>query len=225
MIRGGLEVDELRAERGGRLVVAASFAVAPGELAVLVSAPGGGASTLAAAIAGAIPSAGTVRVAGRVCRGEPARRRRRGGLAACLPDLDAPRGCSVEEAIRLAARDRHAAASVLHRVPLLIERRHLEAGLLSGGETQLLRIACALAGAPAAIVLDEPTAGLADDIAATVRELARQEAARGATVLWLDGDPDAAALPAPARLRLVDGAVVEVRRSEEQRTVCSTDSD
>jgi branched-chain amino acid transport system ATP-binding protein len=222
--RGGLEVDNLRAERAGRLVVAASFAVAPGELAVLVSAPGGGASTLAAAIAGAIPSAGTVRVAGRVCRGEPARRRRRGGLAACLPDLDAPRGCTVEEAIRLAARDRHAAAWILERVPLLIERRGLEAGLLSGGETQLLRIACALAGAPAAIVLDEPTAGLADDVAATVRALARQEAGRGASVLWLDGDPDAADLPAPARLRLVGGEVVELRGSAEPGTGCSTDS-
>lgn len=224
MTSAGLEVDELRAERGGRLVVAASFAVAPGELAVLVSTPGGGASTLAAAIAGAIPSAGTVRVAGRVCRGEPARRRRRGGLAACLPDLDSPRGCTVEEAIRLAARDRHAVPSILERVPLLIERRRLEAGLLSGGETQLLRIACALAGAPAAIVLDEPTTGLADDVAATVRELARQEAGRGASVLWLDGDPDAAALPAPARLRLVDGGVVELRSSAAPGTGWPTDS-
>lgn len=203
-MNAALEVAALRVERAGHLLLTADFAVAAGELAVLVGAPGAGASTLAATIAGAVPGTGSVRVAGRILRGGPARRRR-AGLAACLPDLDAPRGCSVAEALTLAARDRGAAGAMLERLPLLAERSGLAAGLLSGGETQLLRVACAMAGSPMVLVLDSPTAGLADSVAEEVRGLARDQAARGAAVLWLDGA--GGVHPAPPRLRIEDAEV------------------
>jgi len=204
LVASGLAVRGLAVERAGRTVVIAELAVAGGQCSVLTGGAGSGKSSLAAAIAGALPASGTVEVGGRRLRG-PASRRRRLGLAAVLPDEPPARGCTVAELLDLAARAPRTAAEALERFPLLAARARLDAGRLSGGERQLLRVAVAWAASPAALVLDAPTGGLASDVAAGVCELALEEARRGAAVLWLD--QPGAALPALARWRL-DGGVV-----------------
>jgi branched-chain amino acid transport system ATP-binding protein len=199
-----LVLRDLHVERGGRTLLVADLAVHGGECSVVIGSAGTGKSSLAAAIAGVLPASGVAEVAGRRLSGPPARRRRL-GLAAVLPDESAAHGCTVAELLGLAARRPRTAAATLERFPLLGERSGLDAGRLSGGERQLLRLAAAWAGMPVALLLDGPAAGLADDVAAAVREIALEEARRGAAVLWLD-QPDAT-VPVLPRWVLEDGRV------------------
>jgi len=170
---------------------------------VLLGPAGCGRSSLAAALAGLLPAEGRASVDGRRLTGTPAQRRQ-AGLAVMLPDIDAPRGVSVEEALGLAAQGRP--RPLLERLPLLAERRRLPAALLSGGERMVLRLGCALARQPRALVLDSPTAGLAADVADRVVEIIAEEAKRGCAVLWLDRD----GAPTPSggqALRVADGRI------------------
>jgi branched-chain amino acid transport system ATP-binding protein len=93
-------------------------------------------------------------------------------------------GCTVGEALRLAGSRRAGAA--LQRFPVLEHRAGVRAEVLSGGEHQMLQVACAWCAAPRVLILDAPTTGLAEEPAETVRQLARDAAADGAAVLWLD---------------------------------------
>lgn len=187
-VTGRLALSGLRVRRGGVLVVDVErLDAAAGELVVIAGDAGSGKTALAAALAGAIDCDGEVRLDGVLLSGPPSRRRR-GGLAAAVRDGDRVTGCTVAEALRLAAAGTRRAAEALGRFPQLGERSEVMAQLLSGGEQQLLQVACAWAVAPAVLVLDSPTVGLANDAAAAVAALARGEAERGATVLWLEAD-------------------------------------
>ncbi|HEX3606233.1 MAG TPA: ATP-binding cassette domain-containing protein [Candidatus Dormibacteraeota bacterium] len=200
----GLEVTGLRAPRDGVLLEVPRLHVARGECAVLAAPGGTGKTLLAAALAGHLAAAGEVRCAGRPCAGSPSRRRR-AGLAAVVqgrPRLD---GCSVAEALGLAATGSRTAAAAIDLLPALGALAARPARTLSGGEHQLLRIACAWLAVAGALVLDTPTDGLAEPLAAAVRDLARAEAGRGAAVLWLD--QPGAVLPAPPSLEIVGAEV------------------
>ena len=187
---------------GRRLLDIDDFAVAGGTLTVVAGSTDSGKTVLAAALAGSMAAAGDVMVLGRRLGGSPAQRRR-AGLAVALRDGTRIAGCTVSEALRVAAGGGSRAREALHRFPALARRGALAAQLLSGGEQQMLQIACAWAATPAALVLDTPTVGLADDVTADVVSLAREEAGRGAAVLWLEADRRAA--PEPAAYRLVTG--------------------
>ncbi|HEY2702871.1 MAG TPA: ATP-binding cassette domain-containing protein [Candidatus Dormibacteraeota bacterium] len=204
---GGLEVVGLRAVRDGVLLLEVpGLRIGAGDCAVLVAPGGAGKTVLAAALAGQLPSAGEVRAGGRVCAGSPSRRRR-AGLAAVVQGRPRLAGCSVAEALGLAATGARTAAAALDAQPALAARAALPVARLSGGEHQLLRVACAWLAVPAVLVLDAPTDGLAAELAEAVRALARAEAARGAAVLWLD--QPGAELPAPPSLEIAAGRVRE----------------
>jgi branched-chain amino acid transport system ATP-binding protein len=178
--------------------------IATGELAVVAGDAGSGKTVLAAALAGALEASGEVRLDGARLSGAPSRRRR-AGLAASVRDGSRITGCTVEEALALSAGGTLRRDAALERFPALRQRRRLPAQLLSGGEQQMLQIACAWCAGARALVLDSPTVGLAAEVAATVAALAREEAERGCAVLWLEQDLRAA--PAPAAYRLVRGRV------------------
>ena len=202
----GLSVRDLRVDVEGRVLVSIDALDLPGGACTVLTGPGdSGKTVLALALAGAMPAQGEVRVAGRPCTGPPSARVRQ-GLAVVAATPLRLQGCSVTEALHLAARRGRRVAAILDRFPLLAARRSLAVERLSGGEHQVLRIACAWAATPDALVLDTPTTGLAGDVAQDVRRLALDEAARGAAVLWLD-QPAATVLPAPPALALRDGSV------------------
>ena len=183
-----------------------------GIVAVIIGATDSGKTLLAAALAGrAEITAGVVAVDGRRLAGGAATRRRL-GLATTIADGARIAGCTVSEALRLAGARRAAAA--IERFPLLARREDVHAELLSGGEQQLLQVACAWCANARVLVLDAPTTGLADDVADLVRQAARDTAADGAAVLWLDQSADSA--PAPAGWRLAGGVLSAVREAESR---------
>jgi branched-chain amino acid transport system ATP-binding protein len=207
-----LEVVGLKAAIGGQTVLDVDrFSAESGELLVIVGGAGSGKSALAAALAGSLAAEGTILLDGVPLAGSPSRHRRQ-GLSAAVRDGERLAGCSVLEALRLATTHRSRAGAAFELFPQLATRQAVLVQLLSGGEQQLLRIACAWCAQPRVLVLDSPTAGLAGDAIDSVKSLAGAEAARGCTVLWLDQDQRH--VPAPPRLRLVSGRVVAATAGE-----------
>jgi branched-chain amino acid transport system ATP-binding protein len=70
--------------------------------------------------------------------------------------------------------------------PRLRERQHVEAGVLSGGEQQMLTLCRSLMGDPSLIIIDEPTEGLAPKIVALVGEFLQALRQRGVSVLLIE---------------------------------------
>ena len=70
--------------------------------------------------------------------------------------------------------------------PRLRERQHTEAGVLSGGEQQMLTLCRTLMGDPELIMIDEPTEGLAPKIVELVGEYLRELKRRGISVLLVE---------------------------------------
>jgi branched-chain amino acid transport system ATP-binding protein len=203
-----LRVAGLRAAHGGRQVLdVEELVIDEPELTVVLGGAGSGKSTLAAALAGSINARGRVELDGRLLTGTPSQRRRL-GLSAALRDAAPLAGCTVAEALHLAARGGGRDRQVLERFAQLGTRRRVACQLLSGGEQQLLRIAAAWCAAPRVLVLDSPTVGLAGDAEQAVAALAREEVERGALVLWLESDARAA--PGGARFTLSAGRLVAV---------------
>jgi ABC-type multidrug transport system ATPase subunit len=159
--------------------------VHPGETVALVGPNGSGKTTTLKALLGLVrPSAGRVLVDGHdvATAGVPARR-----LLGYLPQrLSFPEGMTGREAMRLYAKLRQAAAAeiapLLERVGLTDAADRTTDGY-SGGMRQRLGLAVALLGSPAALVLDEPSAALDPTGALLVRDLIREIAADGTTVL------------------------------------------
>jgi len=206
-----LEIYHLRVRVDGRqLLEIDELSLEAGILAVLAGDAGSGKTLLAAALCGDRDAEGTVRVDGRTLTGPPSRRVR-AGLAASVRDGGRITGCTVRGALRLATHDGARVGRALDRIPQLGTRADVAAELLSGGEQQLLQVACAWCTSPRVLVLDSPTVGLAPDAAEVVAELAIEEAARGTSVLWLEQDRRAA--PAEPLAVLVSGTLSGVPAS------------
>jgi branched-chain amino acid transport system ATP-binding protein len=205
---GGLLVRGLRVERDGRTLLDVGSLEAPaGVCTVVVGAGDSGKTLLTSALSGAVAAAGEVRIGPRVLAGSPSARIR-AGLSAVPNAPLRIRGVTVAEALTLAAaahRKGRRVSDAFDRFPLLAARRRVRTERLSGGEHQALRIACAWIATPAALILDSPTTGLAASVVEAVIQLARDEAARGSAVLWLD--QPAAPLPAPAGLHIEGGRI------------------
>lgn len=178
-----LEVLGLRAGyKDVQVVHDLDFYVEPGEIVALLGANGAGKTTTLLTVAGMLPSlAGEVRWRGTRYN-IPAHRRAREGLSV-VTERSVFQQLSVEANLRLGRGDPSRALEMFPELEPLLRRR---AGLLSGGEQQILTMARALASEPAALLLDEVSAGLAPLIVTRLFAAAREAADRGAGILLVE---------------------------------------
>jgi branched-chain amino acid transport system ATP-binding protein len=166
-----LRVEGLEAGYGRtRVLRGVSFHVPERGLVALLGGNGTGKSTVLKAVAGLIrPTAGTITLADERIDGMAAERLPARGLVLVPQGKEVFSAMSVEENLLMGAFHRRGARGALAadldaayaRFPRLRERRRLVAGLLSGGERQMLAIARALMARPRLLLLDEPSAALA----------------------------------------------------------------
>ena len=171
-----LEINGLES-RYGRIPAlrGVSLRVRAGELVALVGANGAGKTTLLRALSGVQPvTAGRIDLDGRDITAASAARRVRLGMVQVPEGRQVFAPLSVEDNLRLGAytRPRPEAAQSLERVyamfPALRAKRSAPAGMLSGGQQQMLAIGRALMARPRLLLLDEPSMGLAPRL---VREI------------------------------------------------------
>lgn len=161
----GMRVEGLTVDYGSGMVVRdVSFTVSPGEIVAIIGPNGAGKTSLLRAIAGLVPSTGSVWLGDEEVTGAPPERRARKGMF-LVPDNRGIFGpISVAAHLSLARRHRMSAAElndVWTIFPALAARRKMAAGSLSGGESQMLAIAMAFTAQPDVLLIDELSFGLA----------------------------------------------------------------
>ncbi len=178
-----------------RGVVDVDLSVKEGEIVALLGANGAGKSTVLKAVSGLVrPRGGTVAFFGDDLRRVPAAARVRRGLVQVPEGRRIFPALTVRENLELAAfgfgiargARRQRLESVVERFPLI--RAHLAklAGMLSGGEQQVLAIARGMMAEPRLLMVDEPSLGLAPQMIESVYDLLVQIAAEGTPVLLVE---------------------------------------
>jgi ABC-type branched-subunit amino acid transport system ATPase component/branched-subunit amino acid ABC-type transport system permease component len=163
------------------------LAVPAGRVVTLLGANGAGKSTLCAVAAGLLaPTAGRVRLDRTDVTGQPAFRRARRGLLLAPEARGIFPGLSVDENLSVWLRSAREREQAYERFPLLADRRRQPAGLLSGGEQQMLALAPALVRTPAVFVADEPSLGLAPMASEAVFEALTELRQRGSSLLLVE---------------------------------------
>jgi branched-chain amino acid transport system ATP-binding protein len=188
-----LTIDALRAGYGNIEVLHdVSLALQDGTLCAIVGANGAGKTTLLMTLAGVMPvRGGRVRFDGADITRLSSHDRVRRGLVLVPEGRRMLAGMTVEENLQVAAGVRGAEGfarigGLLDRFPILRTRRNVPAGSLSGGEQQMLAIARALAIGPKALLLDEPSMGLAPKLVDEIFSIVADERSRGTSILLVE---------------------------------------
>jgi branched-chain amino acid transport system ATP-binding protein len=189
-----LQVEDLHAHYGkSHILRGVSFAVERGEVVSLLGRNGSGRSTTLKALMGLVlPTRGRVRLAQRQLAGAKPHTICRAGLAYVPEEREVFANLTVDENLRMgeqspvAEAQRWTTEQMFDYFPRLKERRNTKAGSLSGGEQQMLTICRALLGNPLAILIDEPTEGLAPKIVAQVAESIEDMRRRGLSVVLVE---------------------------------------
>jgi branched-chain amino acid transport system ATP-binding protein len=154
-----------------------------GEVVALLGVNGAGKTTIVRALSGQLkPSGGEVWLKGRPTTA-PLHKRVRDGMRLITEDRSVFMGLTTAENLRLGGQSREACLEVFPELERLLHRR---AGLLSGGEQQMLTLARALAAQPTVLLADELSLGLAPLICVRLLAALRAAADRGAGVLLVE---------------------------------------
>ena len=195
-----LEVEGLRAGYGpAEILFGVSLKLARGEVAALMGRNGAGKSTTLKAIMGLVPPrAGRVRFAGRDIAGLAAFRIARLGLGYVPEDRRIFTDLTVAENLEVGrrpaeGRDAWTPERLFEVFPNLASMRHRRAAAMSGGEQQMLAIARTLMGNPEAVLLDEPSEGLAPVILELMADAVLRMKREGIAVLLSEQNFDFAA--------------------------------
>ena len=187
-----LKVDQLHAYYGKSHVLhGVNFHVAPGEIVALLGRNGSGRSTTAKAIMGMVHAEGSVDWKGQSLLGRKPFEIAHMGLGYVPESRDIFPGLTVQQNLLLGQKGAGKASrwsfdDMYAMFPRLKERENTEAGVLSGGEQQMLTLCRTLMGDPDLIMIDEPTEGLAPKIVELVGEYLQRLKQRGISVLLIE---------------------------------------
>ncbi|MDT7834866.1 ABC transporter ATP-binding protein [Aquabacterium sp. OR-4] len=187
-----LSLRELHAYYGKSHVLhGVTFDVQPGEIVALLGRNGSGRSTTVKAIMGLVQATGAVSWNGTPLVGKPAFEIAHLGLGYVPENRDIFPKLTVHQNLMLGEKrgkkdPRWSFDDMYTMFPRLKERQHTEAGVLSGGEQQMLTLCRTLMGDPDLIMIDEPTEGLAPKIVELVAEYLRELKRRGIAVLLVE---------------------------------------
>jgi branched-chain amino acid transport system ATP-binding protein len=187
-----LKLDNLNAYYGKSHVLhGVHFEVRPGEIVALLGRNGSGRSTTVKAIMGLVHGTGSVRWKDAEILGRKAFEIAHAGISYVPENRDIFPTLTVHQNLLLgqksgAKNPRWGFDDMYGMFPRLRERQHTEAGVLSGGEQQMLTLCRTLMGDPDLVMIDEPTEGLAPKIVELVAEYLRELKRRGISVLLVE---------------------------------------
>jgi len=187
-----LKVDNLHAFYGKSHVLhGVQFDVGPGEIVALLGRNGSGRSTTAKAIMGMVDCTGSVLWKGQQALGRKPYEIAHLGIGYVPENRDIFPKLTVHQNLmlgekRAGQKGRWSYDDMYRMFPRLKERQHTEAGVLSGGEQQMLTLCRTLIGDPDLIIIDEPTEGLAPKIVELVGEYLGKLKERGISVLLIE---------------------------------------
>ena len=168
-----------------------SFDVQPGEIVALLGRNGSGRSTTAKAIMGLVDCQGSITWKGAETLGKKAYQIAHLGIGYVPENRDIFPKLTVHKNLLLGQKgagqdSRWSFEDMYTMFPRLRERQHTEAGVLSGGEQQMLTLCRTLMGDPELIIIDEPTEGLAPKIVELVGQYLQTLKAKGISVLLIE---------------------------------------
>ncbi|MCA3218432.1 MAG: ABC transporter ATP-binding protein [Burkholderiales bacterium] len=186
-----LEVHNLQAYYGKSHVLhGVDLTVGEGEIVSLLGRNGVGRSTTAKAIMGLVDATGSVVFMGRELMGCKTYAIAHAGIGYVPENRDIFGQLTVHENLLLALKGskpgRWTFDDMYALFPRLRERAHTQAGVLSGGEQQMLTLARTMMGDPKLVIIDEPTEGLAPRIVALVREFLHALKEQGVSILLIE---------------------------------------
>lgn len=187
-----LHIDNLHAYYGKSHVLhGVSFDVQPGEIVALLGRNGSGRSTTAKAIMGLVHWEGDLAWKGESLQGRKAYEIAHRGIGYVPESRDIFPNLTVHQNLLLGQKgsgrgSRWSFDDMYEMFPRLKERQHTEAGVMSGGEQQMLTLCRTLMGDPELIIIDEPTEGLAPKIVELVAEYLVKIKSRGVSVLLIE---------------------------------------
>jgi len=187
-----LKLDNVHAFYGKSHVLhGVHFEVGEGQIVALLGRNGSGRSTTVRTIMGLVDGTGRIGWRGREILGRKAFEIAQAGIGYVPENRDIFPRLTVQQNLLLGqkggkATGRWSFDDMYALFPRLKERQHTEAGVLSGGEQQMLTLCRTLMGDPELIMIDEPTEGLAPKIVELVAEYLRELRRRGIAVLLVE---------------------------------------
>jgi branched-chain amino acid transport system ATP-binding protein len=187
-----LEVKDLHAYYGkSHILHGVHLKVGQGEIVSLLGRNGVGRSTTIKSIMGQVNCTGSVRFKGREIRGQKTYLVARGGLGYVPESRDIFPSLTVRQNLLLGMKStrqqgRWSIDDMYGLFPRLKERAEAPAGVMSGGEQQMLTLCRTLMGDPDLVMIDEPTEGLAPKIVDQVATLFGEIRNRGVSILLVE---------------------------------------
>ncbi len=187
-----LEVTDLHAFYGkSHILQGVNFRVGEGEIVSLLGRNGVGRSTTIKSIMGEVPPHGSIKFRGEEISGLKEHEIAHRGLGYVPENRDVFPGMTVRQNLIMGIKNmkkqgRWEMDDMFKMFPNLRERADVDAGVLSGGEQQMLTMCRTLMGDPDLVMIDEPTEGLAPKIVAQVGDLLSEIAKRGVSILLVE---------------------------------------